>query len=548
MTWTSLLALGLTLVSANGQSVPVASGSEYAGNGGWAKMGTWTVPATPALTISTSHGGTFTRGQNGATYTITVSNSVLSSPTAGVVTVTDVIPQGLSLLAMAGTGWACPQTGNTCTRNDALAGGAVYPAITVTVNVAADAPSQVTNQASVSGGGSPSANASDVTAIQPNWAVLASPTPGSTLVSTSVLFTWNLIPGADQYWLDIGTSAGIGDLWHGALTSTTQAVTGLPCDGRTLYVQLFTHSGVWNTPQRYTYTAPSGCFAVMNSPSPGTVLSATTVTFAWSAASGADQYWLDVGTSPGHGDLSAGSTTSTSKTATGLPCDGRTLYVQLFTHVGGVWQTPQRYTYTADPACWAQMISPVPFTTLPATTATFTWGPVAAADQYWLDVGNSAGQGDISAGAMTTTSKTIAGLPCDGRTLYVQLYTSIGGWQTPQRYTYTTMTGCAAPLAQMSSPTPLTTLSGATVEFSWSAATGADQYWLDVGEASGRGDIYGGALSSTSHTVAGLPCDGRTLYVQLFTHVNGAWQVPQRYTYTAHTGCAAQLAPEMRPM
>ena len=41
----------------------------------------------------------------------------------------------------------------TCTRNDVLAAGASYPAITVTVNVANNAPASVTNTANVSGGG-----------------------------------------------------------------------------------------------------------------------------------------------------------------------------------------------------------------------------------------------------------------------------------------------------------------------------------------------------------------------------------------------------------
>ncbi|MGA2774179.1 MAG: hypothetical protein ABSG26_25605, partial [Bryobacteraceae bacterium] len=53
---------------------------------------------------------------------------------------------------------------NTCTRSDPLAAGASYPAITVTVNVAANAPSQVTNLVSVSGSGF-ATNASDPTNI-----------------------------------------------------------------------------------------------------------------------------------------------------------------------------------------------------------------------------------------------------------------------------------------------------------------------------------------------------------------------------------------------
>jgi hypothetical protein len=41
----------------------------------------------------------------------------------------------------------------TCGRSDVLAAGSSYPAITLTVDVAADAPASVTNTAAVSGGG-----------------------------------------------------------------------------------------------------------------------------------------------------------------------------------------------------------------------------------------------------------------------------------------------------------------------------------------------------------------------------------------------------------
>jgi hypothetical protein len=66
---------------------------------------------------------------------------------------------------MSGAGWACFSATATCTRNDVLATGSSYPVLTVTVNVAGNAPGQVTNQVSASGGGSAAANATDLTLI-----------------------------------------------------------------------------------------------------------------------------------------------------------------------------------------------------------------------------------------------------------------------------------------------------------------------------------------------------------------------------------------------
>lgn len=125
-----------------------------------------TVIRGPDLRITKTHGQNFLPGQQGAQYTIAVSN-IGASPSRNTVTVTDTLPNGLSLVAMSGNGWNCTQT--TCTRGDALAPGASYPAINVSVNVANDAPTLVTNTANVSGGGDTDASnntASDPTSIQ----------------------------------------------------------------------------------------------------------------------------------------------------------------------------------------------------------------------------------------------------------------------------------------------------------------------------------------------------------------------------------------------
>src|ERR1035438_3606729 len=148
-----------------------------------------------ALTIAKTHNGSFSQGQTGVTYTVTVSNGASAGPTSGAVTVAENPPTGLTVASMAGSGWSC--TGATCTRSDVLSAGSSFPAITVTVNVATNAPSQVTNQATVSGGGSNSITASDVTKVTQGYTpmpVTATPstiaTTGSTTLSASLgIFT-----------------------------------------------------------------------------------------------------------------------------------------------------------------------------------------------------------------------------------------------------------------------------------------------------------------------------------------------------------------------
>ncbi len=114
-------------------------------------------PVPAILSIAKTHTGNFSPGHTNAVYTLTVSNQQAASPTSGLVTVTDTLPDGLSLVSMAGLGWNC--TGNSCTRSDAINGGAAYPPITVMVEVGGNAGSSAVNQASVSGGGSANSSA-----------------------------------------------------------------------------------------------------------------------------------------------------------------------------------------------------------------------------------------------------------------------------------------------------------------------------------------------------------------------------------------------------
>ena len=106
----------------------------------------------PDLAVASTHVGTFMQGQVGASYTLTASN-VGTAVTSGTVTVTDVLPSGLTATALSGTGWTCTVATLTCTNSTALAAGASYSPVAVMVTVASNAAPSVTNTATVSGGG-----------------------------------------------------------------------------------------------------------------------------------------------------------------------------------------------------------------------------------------------------------------------------------------------------------------------------------------------------------------------------------------------------------
>jgi len=355
-------------------------------------------------------------------------------------------------------------------------------------------------------------------------AAMLTPAPGSALGGSTVTFTWTTGTNATQYWLDVGNSPGIGDIYganQGSATSKTLA--NMPTDGRKVYVRLWSYIyGLWDY-NDYTYLA--GAQAVMLSPTPGSNLTSQVATFAWSAGTAATQYWLDVGNSRGSGDIYAGNQGSaTSRSVAGLPTDGRTLYVRLWSYIGGVWLC---YDYTYLSAVRASMVNPTPGSQLTGSAVTFTWSSGTAPSQYWLDVGNSQGSGDIyAANQGNATSRAVSGLPVDGRRLYVRLWSYFDGLWVNYDYTYT-----AASKAVMLSPTPGSPLTTSTVTFTWSAGVGPTEYWLDVGNSIGSGDIYAGNQgTATSKTVTSIPTDGRPLYVRLWSKISGVW-VNNDYRY-----------------
>jgi uncharacterized repeat protein (TIGR01451 family) len=120
----------------------------------------------PDFVIASAHTGSFTQGQSGATFRATVSNTGPAA-SAGLVTVTDFLDNGLTATAVTGAGWTCALSSPplVCTRSDALAAASNYPPIIVTVDVSSSAGTPLNNTVSISGGNE--LNASNDSAIDP---------------------------------------------------------------------------------------------------------------------------------------------------------------------------------------------------------------------------------------------------------------------------------------------------------------------------------------------------------------------------------------------
>jgi uncharacterized protein (TIGR03437 family) len=111
-------------------------------------------PGSPDLSVAKSHAGYFTVAGQGLC-TLTVTNTGATA-TTGAITVTDILPPGLTYISASGTGWSCSAAGQTvtCTNPEPVNPGA-SSTITLTVNVSSSAYPGVTNLATVSNASDP---------------------------------------------------------------------------------------------------------------------------------------------------------------------------------------------------------------------------------------------------------------------------------------------------------------------------------------------------------------------------------------------------------
>ena len=242
------------VTSANGTPVSIALSVSGGGTSAPVNSTPTVTVAAPILSIAKTHTGNFNLGQQGATYSVTVSNGGSAGATNAKVTVTETVPSGETLVSMSGTGWTCPGAGgaNTCDRSDTLATGASYPTLTVTVNVSANATSPQVNQASVSGGGmTGSASASDSTTINvPTIATISlSPSSPSIGMGGTQQFTatakdssGNVISGVTFTWASSATnvatinSSGLASGISQGTTQITASANGVTSSQETLTV------------------------------------------------------------------------------------------------------------------------------------------------------------------------------------------------------------------------------------------------------------------------------------------------------------------------
>ncbi len=221
----------------------------------------------PDLAIGKTHIGDFVQGQTGATYTITVRNvgTVTSFNFYGV-NVLETLPAGLQATSIGGTGWLCTQPTGPCRRSDDLPAGASFPSITLTVNVANDAPSSVTNTATVNCtfDACDDANPANDTATDPTTILIAGAPQITSLGSSILASDFASFPAA----ITSGTPINAFKLYiFGNNFDPNQSTTVTWLNTSTHVATVFSGANVTLIPGQITVIIPNSLFSTLvNSP------------------------------------------------------------------------------------------------------------------------------------------------------------------------------------------------------------------------------------------------------------------------------------------
>jgi len=416
------------------------------------------------------------------------------------------------------------------------------------------------------GGGTSNAVTFTIAPAGTHLAEITSPVPGSTLTSTQVTFTWTSGTGVSQYWLYVGITSGGNEIYNqDEAGSQSATVRGIPNDGSTVYVRLWSKIASQWLYLDYTYKACSGCGpflpgkAILVSPSSANV--PTTPTYVWNAVPAATWYQLWVNDSSATPKIQTWYTAEQAGCAIGtgfcsvtptisLALGAARWWIQTWNSVGyGPWSDGMSFTVAS---CTAPdkpiLVSPSGYVSI--TQPTYSWNAVLGSAWYYLWVNDGATAGKVrqwytaaDLGCSTGSDRCAAtpgtSLAAGWAQWWIQPWKDCGGgsygpWS--DGVFFYVGTSAFSP-AVISSPTPNSILTSSSTTFTWNAGTGPTQYWLYVGRSLGSHELYSQDQGSgLSATVPGLPTDGSILYVRLWSYIGGQW-FWRDYTYAACNGC-----------
>jgi beta propeller repeat protein len=387
---------------------------------------------------------------------------------------------------------------------------------------------------------------------------MLTPAPSSTLNSSSMTFEWQDTGSTEYYLFVSATHAGGSDLFSSSLSTTSATVSGLPTDGSTVYVKLWTRASAtkWES-NSYTYTSggDSGGGGSDTTPDQFTFTDRTEAELDTSYVSsitvsginaptdisvGNAEYrisgnsWMIMAGSVNNGDVVEvrrnSSSTYSDTLASVVTIGGVSDTFSITTKAEPTSDTtPDQFTFTdrTDAELNTDYSAAITVSGIDvAVPIQLTNGEYRIGSNAWTAIAGEVNNGDVVEVRQNSSSSYNTA---------VSTTVTIGGIQDYFDIT-TKPEPAASGAAEMLTPIPSSTLSSSNVTFEWQDA-GATEYYLFVSAVrEGGSDLFGSSLSGTSATVSGIPTNSSTIYVKLWTRASSTQWLQKSYTYTAAGG------------
>ncbi|MGS2739780.1 T9SS type B sorting domain-containing protein [Sinomicrobium sp. M5D2P17] len=340
----------------------------------------------------------------------------------------------------------------------------------------------------------------------PGCTTIITPTDGAPDVATDTDISWNTIADADGYHISIGTTAGGTDIIDNQQVSGNTYNLTSELEENTIYhVRVVPYNGEGSASgcagiSFTTETLPTvpDCITII-SPTDGAADIAVDTDITWDVVTGAEGYYISIGTAPGGTDMVNGQQVTGTTFNPVADFDVSTTYyvtiVPYNTQGNATGCTGTSFTTEAlstPPDC-TTITSPDNGTDNVALDAGITWNAVAEAAGYYVSIGTVSGGTDVLNNHQVTGTTFDPATDFDENTTYyitVVPYNAQGSATGCTETSFTTEILATAPdCTVITSPADGAFDVATDTDISWNTIADADGYYISMGTTAGGADI-----------------------------------------------------------
>ncbi|MFV0566742.1 MAG: gliding motility-associated C-terminal domain-containing protein [Flavobacteriaceae bacterium] len=373
-----------------------------------------------------------------------------------------------------------------------------------------------------------------VQGLNKSCVALVNPANGATNAPVNMGLEWNAAAGACGYILSVGTNAAANNVINAedvGVTTVYNFTNNL--DPNTTYnvvvTPYFSDGNISGcTLQSFTTSTQSvapACSSLIV-PTHGETNVYVGTLLEWTAANGADGYYLSVGTSSGGANIVNNENITDGNTTTYNLMANLPNNTQIFVNITpynalGNATACQEYSFTTEsatvvptaPSC-ATITTPTANATNVSISSNIVWGAVANADGYYVNIGTTSGGTDVVNNEQVTGTTYDPATDFQENTIYyvtVTPYNTQGNATNCAEISFTTET-----LPTIPNCTTITlSQNGTDISITWDAVSNADDYVVTLGTASGGNDVLEITVTGTSFQEQVAFVYGTTYYLNV---------------------------------